>query len=171
MSEQDQPSLVARLLRATAAVEDAILVLLLAAMILLAGAQIVLRNLAGGGFLWADSLLRVLVLWVGLLGAVAATRSDKQITVDALSRLLPPRGRAAARVVTDLFTTAVSLFLGFHSARLVLDERAAGTIAFASVPTWVCELVLPVAFTVIGVRYLLLAITHLREAATKEVEA
>jgi len=171
MPEEERPSLVARLLRATGAVEDAILVLLLAAMIALAGTQIVLRNLIGGGILWADPLLRVLVLWVGLLGAVAATRDDKQITVDVLSRLLPPRARAAGRVVTDLFTAAVTAFLAFHSARLVLDERAAGTTAFASVPTWVCELVLPIAFGVIALRYLLLCITHFREAVRREVEA
>ena len=53
----------------------------------------------------------------------------------------------------------------------MLDERIAGTIAFASVPTWVCELILPVAFGVIGLRYLLLAVTHVREAASKEARA
>ena len=171
MSEEIRPSLLARLLRACAATEDAILAILLAGMILLAGAQIVLRNLFGGGLLWADPMLRVMVLWVGLLGAVAATRDDKQITVDVLSRLLPPRGRAAGRVVTDLFTAAVSLFLAYHSARLVVDERAAATIAFGSVPTWVCELVLPIAFGVIGVRYVLLAVQHARDAAAREADA
>ena len=57
-----------------AAVEDGILVSLLAAMIGLAGTQIVLRNLWDTSIGWGDPLLRVTVMRVGLLGAMAANR-------------------------------------------------------------------------------------------------
>jgi TRAP-type C4-dicarboxylate transport system permease small subunit len=106
-----------------------------------------------------------MVLWVGMIGALVATRNDKQITVDALLRLLNPRAKAAVRVITDLFTAAVSTLVAWHAGRLVLDDRAAGSEVFASVPVWVCELILPVAFGLIGFRYLLFALRHLREAA------
>ena len=43
--------------------EDALLVLLLSTMILLAGTQIVLRNMLDTGVVWIDPLLRVMVLW------------------------------------------------------------------------------------------------------------
>jgi len=144
--------------------EDGVLVALLAVMVLLAAAQILLRDVFHAGLLWADPALRVLVLWVGMLGAVAATRDDRQITVDVVSRFLPPRWRSAARVVTDLFAAAVSGLLAWHGARLVLDERAAATTTFGELPVWVCELVLPVAFGVIAARYLLLGGTHLVRA-------
>ena len=105
-----------RLLGFTSRIEDGLLVVMMAAMIVLALAQIVLRNLFSTGWVWADPLLRNLVLWVGLIGATAATREDRQITVDVLSRLLSERVRAGARVVTDLFTAGVSGLVAWHIA-------------------------------------------------------
>ncbi len=160
----DRPSTVARLLRVLAIVEDGLLVVLLAGLIVLAAAQIALRNFLDTSLLWADPAVRVMVLWVAMIGAVVATRFDKQISVDAVSRFLSGRWKAAGRVATDLFTSGVSLALAWHSARLLLEDRAGGTTIFASVPLWVCELVLPVAFGVIGLRYLAYAVAHGRKA-------
>jgi TRAP-type C4-dicarboxylate transport system permease small subunit len=146
-------------------IEDGVLVVLLAGLVLLAGAQIVFRNLFGSGLLWADPALRVMVLWVGMIGAMVATRYDKQISVDAVSRFVSPRLRAIVRVVTDLFTAGVSLVVAWNAWRLLEDDRAAGTTLFASVPLWVCELIIPVAFAVIAVRYLVYAVLHAKAAA------
>ena len=159
----DHPPAVARLLRALALVEDGLLVALLAALIAMAAAQIALRNLLDTSLLWADPVVRVMVLWVGMIGAVVATRFDKQISVDALSRFLPGRWKAAARVLTDLFTAVVSAVLAYHSVRLLLEDRAGGTRVLAALPLWVCELVLPVAFAVIALRYLAYAVAHGRD--------
>lgn len=155
-------SLISRLIRATALVEDALLVLLLAAMVGLAATQIALRNLFDGAILWADPMLRVAVLWVGMIGAMVATRSDKQISVDVVSRFLRPRMKARVRVITDLFTAIVSAVVAWSAYRLVLDDRAAGVTSIAFVPVWICEAILPVAFAVIALRYALFALKHLR---------
>lgn len=155
-------SAVSRLLRLTRLIEDALLVLLLGSMVLLAGAQIVLRNLFDGAILWADPLLRVSVLWVGMIGAMVATRNDRQISIDAVSRFLPDLWKARVRIVTDLFTAVVSAIVAWSAYRLMIDDRAAGGLAIAKVPVWVCESILPVAFAVIALRYLLFAIKHLR---------
>ncbi|HOC44500.1 MAG TPA: TRAP transporter small permease [Thermoanaerobaculales bacterium] len=160
----DHSSVVARLVRALAIVEDGLLVVMLAGLIVLAAAQIALRNLLDTSLLWADPAVRVVVLWVGMIGAMVATRFDKQISVDAVSRFLPGRWKSAVRVVTDLFTAAVSLALAWHSTRLLLGDREGGVTVFAAVPLWVCELVLPVAFGVIGLRYLAYALAHGRKA-------
>ena len=96
-----------RLLDALHRIEDLTLALLLLGMIALAAAQIALRNLFDTSLSWGDPLLRMSVLWVGLLGALAASRDDRQITVDVLSRLLGGRAKTAARAFTSLFTAAV----------------------------------------------------------------
>ena len=57
--------------------EDGVLAVLLGGMILLATLQIGLRNFADTGFIWADPLLRIMVLWLGLVGAVAATLAHR----------------------------------------------------------------------------------------------
>ena len=66
--------------------EDALLVLILSSMILLAAGQIVLRNVLDIGFIWGDEALRLMVLWLAVAGAVAASRTDKHINIDVLDR-------------------------------------------------------------------------------------
>ena len=157
-----------RVLRFLGNVEDALLASVLGVMIVMATVQIVLRNVFDTGLLWADPMLRVSVLWIGMLGAMAATRDDRQISVDALSRFLPKRWNARVRVLTDVFTAVVAGFFSWHAGRLVLEDYASGVTAFASVPVWVCELVLPVAMSIIAVRYAIYAWKHLREALAGE---
>ena len=154
-----------RLLRTAASVEDGILVLLLAAMIALAGTQILLRNLLETGLEWGDPLLRVTVLWLGLLGAMAATRDDNHISIDIVSRFLPPRAKTAGRLFTDLFTATVCGLLAYHSARFVLFEKEAGSIAFGFVPAWVCELIMPFGFGIIALRFCVSFVLRLRQLA------
>ena len=168
MQERSDPSVIGRLLKATALIEDALLVVILTVMIGLATTQIILRNLFDGAILWADPMLRVSVLWVGMIGAMVATRSDKQISVDAVSRFLPTRMKARVRVVTDLFTAVVSGFVSWSALRLVLDDRAVGVTAVAFVPVWVCETILPVAFGVIALRYLLFSVQHFKQGIAPE---
>ena len=166
--ERTRPSVVSRLLRTTALVEDALLVMILAAMVILAAIQIILRNVFDDAILWAGPMLRVGVLWVGMIGAMVATRSDNQISIDAVSRFLPKLWKARVRVVTDLFTAIVAAVVAWSAFRLVLDDRAAGVTAVAFVPLWVCEAILPVAFGVIAIRYFLFAIRHLRVSVVGE---
>lgn len=71
--------------------EDAALTFLLGGMIILAVLQIGLRNFADTGFQWADPFLRILVLWLGLVGAIAATRDGKHINIDILSKYVAGR--------------------------------------------------------------------------------
>lgn len=162
MNDAPHPPLY-RWIKIAAAIEDAMLAGILIMMIGLAAVQILLRNLLHTGLLWADPALRVMVLWIGLIGAMVATRHDKQITVDVLSRFLAPRAKAAVRIATDVFTALVSAVVAWHGGRLVLEDRAAGSLVFASVPVWVCEIVIPLAFAVIALRYLLYAVRHVRQ--------
>lgn len=143
-------------------IEDGLLALLLFAMILLASLQIVLRNLFDAGWVWADPLLRIMVLWVGLLGALAATRGGRHISIDALSTLFPVRTKALVHVCTSLFATVICAIIAWHATRFVISDFSAQAIAFAGLPAWWFELIVPVAFAMIALRYLVLAVLHLQ---------
>jgi TRAP-type C4-dicarboxylate transport system permease small subunit len=146
---------VARLSSWTEKVEDGLLVLLLTGLVVLAGAQILLRNAWGVGLTWSDPLLRVAVLWIALFGAMAATRKNHHIRIDVLSRFLSPRASRYNRFVTDLFSGVVCLLLAWHAGRFVRDEYLDGSLLFATVPAWACELIIPIGFGVMSLRYLL----------------
>ena len=87
--------------------EDAILVCILTAMLVLAGVQILARNFFQAGILWADILVRVMVLWVGLVGAMVAARRNQHISIDIVSRLLPQGVKKPVTAVLNLFAAVV----------------------------------------------------------------
>ncbi len=142
-------------------IEDALLVSLLLVMICLAVFQIVLRNGFDAGIVWADPLVRVLVLWLGLIGAMVASRSDNHISIDLVSKYLPARYKKFNRLAVYLFTAVTCCFMTWHSARFVLMEKADGFPAFFSVPVWICETVIPFAFCIITIRYTLFFLEQL----------
>ena len=144
-------------------IEDGLLVFILLSMILLAFSQILMRNFLDTGATWLDPLLRVLVLWVGLLGALVATRQHKQIRVDVLSRILPGKLKTINQIITRSFAAFISAIIAWHSIRFLIDEWNIGTKAFASVPAWLVESIIPFGFTVIALRYTLQVIEALRD--------
>lgn len=151
-------------LRILAAGENAFLVLLLGLLVIFAFGQIVLRFL-NVSIAWSEPLTRVLVLWVGVLGAVAASRANEHINVDALSRFLPERPRLALAALVGLFTTAVCAVLAYQAARFVQFEYEGGTAKVGVVPGWVLALVLPIGFALIALRYALFARQQVRAFA------
>jgi TRAP-type C4-dicarboxylate transport system permease small subunit len=144
--------------------EDLFLALLLGSIVLLAPLQIVLRNFFDAGWIWADPFLRLLVLWVALFGAMAASRQDKQIAVDVVSKFLSLRAKAIVGLLTGLFTASVCAVVAYHSWLFVLGERAYGSTAFGDVPAWLCEIVIPLAFAMIAVRHFGHAFSHVSVA-------
>ena len=139
-------------------VEDAVLFLLLSGLILLATSQIVLRNIFSMGIPWADPVVRVLVLWLGLAGGIAAGRDRKQIAIDILTRVLPDPVRRVADSIACLFTAAVAGLLAWHSLRFVWNSYAFGDTLFGGWPAWSFQVILPIGFGVLGYRYFLRAI-------------
>lgn len=133
--------------------ENSLLMLMLGAMIGLGAMQIVQRNLFGTAFVWSDELLRILVLWLALAGAVAASRDDKHISIDILSRILSEKNRLLLRLVLDLFTTVVCSLLAWHSARFVLVEKEFGATLLGGLPAWPFQVIIPIAFLLIAWRY------------------
>lgn len=142
-----------RLRRLGTAAEDALLVLLLAAMMFLAVGQIALRIFFNSGLLWADELLKILVLWIALVASVAAARSRRHLRIDVLSRYVPARYAAAPELVVDLFAAAMCGLIAWHSAQYILLSM--GDTVLVDVPSWIAQGILPVAFLLMCYRFTL----------------
>lgn len=145
--------------------EIGFLVLLVACLLALTCGQILMRNLFSITFLGSESLVRHLVLWIGLVGALVATRLDKHIRIDAALRLLPARVRAMVLGCADCFAAALCAYLAYIAGGFVLDERAFGTTAFFAVPAWIAQLCFPLVFGLMGLRFLLQGGRRLRAPA------
>ncbi len=145
-----------KLIKAVNRIEDGLLVAILSSMIVLAIYQIISRNIFSEGAVWIDPLLRTLVLWVGLAGAVVATRTDNHIRIDVFTKYLPANLKPYVQRSVYLFTLLICLLIGWHASRFVLSEYEYGTVAFSGVPAWVTALIIPLSFFLIALRYGLL---------------
>lgn len=141
--------------------EDGILVGLLVLMISVAVLQIFLRNVFETAIIWGDALVRILVLWIALAGAMVASREDNHISIDIVSRYLPQKFRLAASTITSLFTALICGIVAWYSLKFVMMEMEDGGMAFARVPAWICESIIPFSFSVIGMRYVILSIINI----------
>ncbi len=150
-----------RLEKAGRSVEDAVLVIILTGMILLAAGQIVARNFFGFGFIWSDELLRMLVLWIAVAGAVAASRKDKHINIAILDRFLPPRLNDIVKIIIDFFTAGVCAVVTWYSINFVRTSYEYEDVLLGDVPAWLLQLVLPVGFGLISWRYTLFFLKRL----------
>ncbi len=144
-----------RFFHSTERVEVGFIALMLVTLVVLGCAQILLRNAFHSGWLWADPLMRHIVLWLGALGAALASARMRHISVDALSRLLPASYLPLRRLIVYGVTAVAAYALMVAAVRLVHDERGYGEVAFFGVRTWVLQLVLPVAFGIITYRTVL----------------
>jgi len=135
-------------------VEDSVLIFALLSMLVMALTQIVMRNLFDSGFLWAESFLRILVLWVAMLGAMVASREQNHISIDLVSRLMREASFRWIRGLAQLFAAGICLVTAYYSIEFITYEYEDGTIAFADVPVWVCQSILPIGFSIMGLRFL-----------------
>lgn len=156
------PGLLGRAERLGRLLENSVLVGVLSAMILLAGLQILLRNFVGAGFSWADEALRLMVLWIAMIGAVAASREYRHISIDVLSRFVPPTARLWSALIIDLFTAGVSFALCWSSYEFVAQAFQFNDRLLGDLPAWPFQAVLPVAFGLIGYRYTVWSLTRVK---------
>jgi TRAP-type C4-dicarboxylate transport system permease small subunit len=142
-------------------IEETFLCIFLLAMILLACVQIFLRTFYASGILWADPLLRYMVIWVGLLGAAVATKQSKHISIDIISHLLPEQFMPWLRVLLNFFSAAVCIVLTGAAIKFVRDEALYGGRGILDVPSWALNIIYPLAFALIAGRFLVLALKDL----------
>jgi len=134
--------------------ETFVLVALFAGLLLLAAAQILLRNGFSAGLVWADELIRLLVLWLAVAGAVAASRDQKHIAIELIARSLSADWRRMAVVVVNLFACIVSGVLAWQSWRFVRDSMEFGDMLLGDWPAWILQVSLPIGFALISYRFL-----------------
>lgn len=164
LDDGSHPSWLSRAARIGLALENAVLVGLLGFLIVFSFAQIVLRNVFSIGVTWGDGLTRVAVLWLALLGALAASRDGRHIRMSALTQWLPPRLQLVVGVVSDLFAAVVSAALAYFAFEFVRDSHSYGDVLLGRLPAWWFQSIMPVAFALIAYRFVIHALARKRGA-------
>ena len=147
--------LLGRLEKAGTALETILLVSILTAMMLVAVGQIIMREGFGTGFGWADELVRLMVLWLALIGSIAACRENRHIRIDALSHVLPDIVVDLIRVLVDFFAAFVCTVIAFQAWRYLQIEIEYDDTVLVDIPAWIAHSIMPVAFALMAYRFLI----------------
>jgi TRAP-type C4-dicarboxylate transport system permease small subunit len=142
--------------RAGRLAENIALLVLLGTMIGVAVFQIVNRQLLGGTFsmAWADELVKMIVLWLAMVGSIAACRDNKHIRIDLITHVLSGTIVSWIKVIVDLFAAAVCAMIAWQAWRLILEERSWGDVILGDVPLWLAHAIVPLAFALVSYRFL-----------------
>ncbi len=161
----------ARLDQAGRLVENVLLVTLLSGMMLIAVGQVIAREIFETGFFWAGELVRLMVLWLAMVGSIAACRENRHIRIDAISHLLSDRAVGIVRMLVDTFAAVVCGVIAWNAWRYLQLEIEFEDTVLIDTPAWVAHLVVPVAFALLSYRFLVLVLQTAVENFVGEKEA
>jgi tripartite ATP-independent transporter DctM subunit len=105
--------------------------------------QIILRNFLDSGFVWIDPLLRVLVLWLGLLGATVATRNNKHIRIDLLSKLFDRNTHRLIQSLVGQVSAWTCIVIAWYGLNWIRMDYADGLDSLLGIPAWMLEVIVP----------------------------
>jgi tripartite ATP-independent transporter DctM subunit len=125
-------------------IEGALLTGLLVVMIGFSFYQVFARNLHFIPFIkpivWADALVRHLVLWVGFIGASVATQEDGHLAMDLVSRFLPKKIKSSTSFLVQGAAAFVCILLTVAAYKFFQGERDANDVLIPSISlSWLLE--------------------------------
>ena len=135
-------------------VENVLLVSLLAGMMLLSVGQIIAREVFESGLYWSGEIIRIMVLWLAMIGAIAACRENRHIRIDAISHLMSDRAVGYTRLLVDTFAALVCCVVAWHAWRYLQIEIEFEETVLLDTPAWMAHAIVPVAFALLSYRFL-----------------
>ena len=105
----------------------------------------------GWGITGSAPLVQHLTLWIALLGAALAARSDSLLALSTPD-LLPGKWRGRVRILAFAIGTGITAWLFIASVDLVVEFLAIPDQVALGIPRWIALLALPVGFFLITAR-------------------
>lgn len=129
--------------------------LLLLAMTLLIGADVIGRNAGLGGIPWSGEISEDILYLLTLLTAPWLLRQGRHIRVDILLRTVPTRLGWLLEWLGDILGLACSLYFVWYGWKVLAASYASGAISIKTLvtPEWWLLVPLPIAFLLFAVEF------------------
>ena len=135
--------------------EEVFLAGALGLMVLVVFADFLLRETLNQGLIWAKELAVYLLVWVGFLGASLAVHRRRHLVIQSAEKLFPASIRKWTSCAGCLLTALLCLMLAWLGLKYVLETRATQEVSLGmGLPIWMVQAVIPLAFLIIGLRFL-----------------
>ena len=153
----------------TQKIEDSILITLTASLVFFAILQLVL-SLFGMGITWFDSLLKYLVLWIGMFAASVATTNRKHIKIDIVGHWTKGRVKTAVNLAINIFAAIICTTLFILSVIYIIqfEYTSPDPAPFLNIPRWVLILCIPISFGIMSIKFTIYSILGIRSLIRNE---
>ena len=127
-----------------------------AALLIVAGGVLTFEVIARYFFIrptiWAAELSQLCLVWGVLLGMAWVLAQRRHITVNAVTGLLPPRGRQIAAALSLLVVILFSGWLAVYGWEIFWDSYVRGRLTgtMLNLPRWTSEAPIPLGFAMLG---------------------
>ena len=130
--------------------------MLLLAITLLIGLDVLLRNLGLGGIPQSNELSEDALYLVTILAAPGLLRRGQHIRVDILLRVIPPRVAWSLEWFGDVVGLICCAFFAWYGLRVTLASYLAGSVSIKTLimPEWWIFAPMPVCFLMIGIEFI-----------------
>ena len=113
--------------------------------------EMVSRQFRWPGIPGSAVVVQQLTLWIGMLGGMLASRSDRLLAL-SLREFLPESWRTPCKLITNAILASVSTSLAWASYVFVKSERDAGSYLLQGVPKWIALSIMLIGFAIIALR-------------------
>ncbi len=134
-------------------IEDALPISILVLMSIMPLIEILGRLFWGRGIAGSIVLVQHLTLWIAVIGAMLAARSNRLLALSTQS-FLPDRFRIPTKVVTSALAAGITTCILLASLDHVRIARQSGDIVAWGIPMWVMISIIPIGFAVLTGRLL-----------------
>jgi TRAP-type transport system small permease protein len=130
--------------------------LILLAMVVIVTADIVLRNVMGAGFAWANEVSEYALYLMTLLTAPWLLRRGQHVRLDVILTLVPPRVAWLMEAFGDVLGFALSLTLIRYGLAMTFDSARLGAITIKNLvfAEWWLLAPLPAVFVLLAIEFM-----------------
>jgi TRAP-type C4-dicarboxylate transport system permease small subunit len=106
-----------------------------------------------GSIAWSEDMVRMLVLWLSLIGASLLAKEGKHIRIDLFSNVSSPVFILLRNLVLAVASCLGCMIMTIVSISYLRLEISFGATMFLSLPSWLGQSIIPIAFSLMAFRY------------------
>lgn len=129
--------------------------LILLAMVVVVSGDIILRNVAGNGFPWANEVSEYALYIITLLTAPWLLRRGQHVRIDLILTFVPARVAWLMEGLGDVIGFAVCLVIMRYGVKMMMDSAMLGSLTIKNLvfPEWWLLAPLPLIFALVAVEF------------------
>ncbi|MBM4763837.1 TRAP transporter small permease [Bacillus sp. B15-48] len=144
-------------------IEGYVCFILLMAISIVMGMEIVARYVFSNSFRWAGELSRYLFIWFTFVGASYAIIENSHIKIEALKMAFPEKVRPYLEMVGNILWFLFSVFIAYIGFKYSINLLGSNNTSTAmQIPIGIVYISIPIGYTLMAFRLLWLAIKEFK---------